>query len=94
MARIDNRTDGRWRPLMWGGAVLLFLAPLVATRFSAEMDWSAADFAIFGAMLIGFCSAYELAQQITRRPAYRALVAVGLAVAFLLAWAHLAVGVF
>ena len=48
----DTPSDNRWRPAMWGGAALLLLLPLVAMQFTREVIWDAADFAIFGTMLV------------------------------------------
>ena len=85
---------GRWRLAMWGGAAVLLLAPAVAMRFTREVDWGLADFAILAAMLIAACGAYELVVRATSRTAYRAAAGLAIAVAFLLLWAQLAVGVF
>ena len=77
----------------WGTAAFLLLLPLIAMRITDDMSWDAADFAIFGAMLIGACCAYELAARATGSDAYRAAVSVALAAAFILVWMNLAVGV-
>ena len=79
---------------MWGGAAVLLLAPAVAMRFTREVAWGPADFAIFAAMLVAACGAYELAVKVTGRPAYRVAAGVAIAAGFLLMWAQLAVGVF
>jgi len=57
-----------------------------------EVAWDAADFALFGAMLIGAGGAYELAARTRGDRAYRAGVGVALAAAFVLVWMTLAVG--
>lgn len=82
----------RWRRATWGAAAALLLLPWVAMRITDDMDWDAADFAIFGAMLVGACGAYELAARATGSRAYRAAVGVALAGAFVLVWMNLAVG--
>lgn len=91
---IGRRGRGRWRIAMWGAAALLLLLPLVAMTFTPEVAWDEADFAIFGAMLVAACGAFELAVRLTDRPAYRALAGFALAGGFTLFWAQLAVGVF
>jgi len=83
----------RWRLAGWGAAAALLLVPRVAMQFTDEVDWSAADFAVFGAMLAGAGGAFELAVRMTRSTAYRAAVGVALAAAFLLVWANGAVGI-
>ena len=39
----------RW--VMWGGAALLLALPLVAMQFTSEVNWTASDFVVMGAML-------------------------------------------
>lgn len=82
-----------WRVAAWSAAALLLLLPLVAMQFTDEVNWSAADFVVFGAMLAGAGGAFELAARMTRNTAYRAAVGVALAAAFLLVWANGAVGI-
>ncbi len=86
-----GRGGACWRFAAWGGAALLFLAPLVAMRFTDEVDWTAFDFAVFGALLALALGAFELG--LRRAPVSRLAVVVAVGAAFLLAWAQLAVGV-
>jgi hypothetical protein len=83
----------RWSIAVWGAAGALLLLPLVAMQFTQEVDWNAADFAVFGAMLLAACGAYELAARTTGNIAYRAGVGVAIAAAFILVWMNLAVGI-
>ena len=98
MAR-DGQATGegqgnRWRLALWGGAAALLALPALAMCFTTEVAWGAGDFLVFGALLLGACGACEL---LVRRISGRAgrIVAVALmGLAFLWAWAELAVGVF
>lgn len=75
-------------------ALSLLLVPLVASLVTDEVAWSLADYAVMGALLTATALG---AEWLTRRVAERAarlLGLAGLAVAFLLAWAELAVGIF
>ena len=96
MSADGNAGTGRrgrfWRSVRGGIAVLIFLLPLAAMRFTDEVAWDEADFALLGAMLFGACGAYELAARRTGNKAYRAAVAVALLAAFVLVWMNLAVG--
>ncbi|SDQ84204.1 hypothetical protein SAMN05428982_2163 [Pseudoxanthomonas sp. CF385] len=83
----------RLRPLAWGGAAALWLAPWVAMRFTSEVAWTGSDFALFGAMLLTGCVAFEIAARAARAPAYLAASVIALGAAFLLVWANLAVGI-
>lgn len=85
---------GPWRLLPWGIAAGLLLLPLVAMQFTTEVNWDAADFLIFGLMLVAACGAWELALRLTRHARRRAVVALAIVAAFLFVWAELAVGVF
>ena len=82
----------RLRAFAWGAAATLLALPWLAMQLGAQVQWDAADFLVFGAMLLAVCVAVEL---LLRQPADRwYLGAFGLAVAcaFVLLWANLAVG--
>ena len=79
--------------MAWTLAALLLLLPLVAMQFTNEVDWDAADFTIFGAMLLIAGAAFEAASRMSGNKAYRAAVGVALAAAFILVWMNLAVGI-
>jgi hypothetical protein len=87
-----NHPFSHWRKLRWGAASLLLLLPWLAMRFTDEVVWDTADFAVFGALLVGVCGGYDLAMRMRDDFAYRAAVAVALAAAFLLVWLSLGVG--
>ena len=57
------------------------------------MDWDAADFAIFIALLVGVGVVYALAARKKASGPYRYAVGVALAAAFLLVWVNGAVGI-
>ena len=83
-----------WRIAVWGGAAALLALPWAAMQVTGEVAWDAADFATFGLMLAGACVAWEVAMRVTGRRAYRMLAGLVILTAFLLAWLHLAVGLF
>lgn len=82
----------RGRTLLWGGVAALLLLPAVAMQFTAEVQWTAFDFAAFAGLLLVPAVLLELAVRRSASLAYRAGVALALAAAFLLTWANLAVG--
>ena len=84
----------RLRWVLWGGAGLLLLAPLIAMRFTTEVNWTAFDFAVFGGMLLGTGVALEVAVRLLRRPLGRWIAILGILAVFLLVWAQGAVGLF
>lgn len=88
--------DPVWRTLrwvVWGGAVLLLLAPLIAMRFTREVDWSPVDFLVMGVLLALVGGAYELAVRTARSHVYVIAFGVAVGTAFLTVWANLAVGI-
>ncbi|MFQ5744874.1 MAG: hypothetical protein ACE5HV_14985 [Acidobacteriota bacterium] len=88
-----GRRGSRWRIAGWAAAALILLLPLVAMQFTDEVNWDVADFAVFGALLVGAGVTYELAARMTGDTAYRSAVGVALAAAFILVWVNGAVGI-
>ncbi len=88
-----GRRGNRWRIAAWAVAALILLLPLLAMQVTDEVAWDVADFAVFGALLVGVGVTYELAARNTGNTAYRAAFGVALAAAFLLVWINLAVGI-
>jgi hypothetical protein len=88
-----GRRGSRWRIAAWAAAALILLLPLVAMQFTDEVKWDVADFALFGALLVGVGISYELAVRTRSDNAYRAAVGAALAAAFILVWVNGAVGI-
>lgn len=88
-----NRHVNPWRLAGWGTAVALILLPLIAMRFTDEVEWTAFDFG-FAVLLIGSVGiASELVARMAGNAAYRTGVAVALLTGFLIVWSNLAVGI-
>lgn len=82
-----------WRIAAWAAAAVVLLIPLAAMPFTDEIAWTAADFAVAGAVLFGALGAYEVAARTTASTAYRAGAGLGIAAAALLLMANGAVGI-
>jgi uncharacterized membrane protein YgdD (TMEM256/DUF423 family) len=78
--------------LLGTGAILL--VPLVAMRFTREVNWSPLDFLVAGILLAGIGSLYVLLTRKLRTGPQRRVVGGGLLLTLLLVWAELAVGIF
>ena len=62
----------------WIGSVGLLILPAVAMQFTDEVQWTAFDFAVAGAMLFICCSLWELGFRLSDSAAYR--MGLGIAV--------------
>ncbi|WP_243663334.1 hypothetical protein [Rhodothermus marinus] len=87
-----ERPTRRWHGVLWTMLGVLFLLPVPATLLSAQFNWSAGDFVVWGAMLLGVGLAYEFLTGRADHAAYQWGVGLALAAAFLLIWVSLAVG--
>lgn len=72
----------------------ILLVPFIAMQFSGEVNWNTFDFVVAGALVAGTGLAYVLSTLKTRSTRMRLAIGAVLAVAVLLVWAELAVGVF
>ena len=90
---VDGRLINPWRLLGWGAAVSLLLVPIVAMRFTSEVNWTASDFIFAGAVFAAIGGAFELAVWASRNRAYRAGAALALLSTLLVIWANGAVGI-
>ena len=96
MAKEAENTGGRrgipWRIIGWSIPALLLLLPLVAMRFTDEVNWTASDFA-FAAVLFGSVGlAFEFIVRKSSSLAYRFGSALAVVAAFLTIWVNGAVG--
>jgi uncharacterized membrane protein YgdD (TMEM256/DUF423 family) len=78
--------------LLGTGAILMI--PLVAMRFTREVNWGPFDFLVAGILLAGIGSLYILLTRKLRTLPQRRVVGGGLLLTLLLVWAELAVGIF
>lgn len=78
-----------WRALRWAAAVLVLVLPLIAMRFTEEVDWTASDFVFAGLLLFGSLGTYEVAAR--RSVVHRAGIGLGIAATFLILWLNGAV---
>lgn len=88
----NGRRGNRLRYAIWGTAAFLLLLPLVAMRFTSEVNWDGADFLVMGVLLFTACSIYELGVWLSTSTLYRAGYGAAVLGGFLLVWINLAVG--
>lgn len=73
---------------------LLLLIPLIAMRFTDEVDWTLSDFIAAAILLLGTGLLCELVLRKVTKVKLRFALCAALLVLLLLTWAELAVGVF
>ncbi len=79
-------------PAVAVATILLLMVPLVAMQFTNEVNWSAGDFILMGALLFGTGSILVLVLRQSDNMVFRAAVTVAIGTTFLMIWANLAVG--
>ena len=75
-------------------AQLVLLVPLTAMQFSDEWDWHLTDFVIVGILLAGVGVGFQMILSGVKNNPRQAVIGVLLAVAMILTWMELAVGIF
>lgn len=96
MSNNGENTGGRhwmpWRILGWSIPALLLLLPLVAMRFTDEVNWTGSDFVVAAVLFGSVGLAFELIVRRSSSLAYRAGAALAVVAAFLTIWVNGAVG--
>ena len=82
-----------WRAPLWGGALLLLLAPAAAMLVTQEVNWEPGDFLAFGALLLMACAGIEAAIRFGKSRAARLGLVLAVVAGALLLWVELAVGI-
>jgi uncharacterized membrane protein len=87
-----GQRGNRLRVAIWALAAGLFLLPLVAMQFTAEVDWTAFDFVFWGVLLLIAGGIDELGTRVSSNRWYRAGFGVAVLTGFLVVWVNAAVG--
>jgi hypothetical protein len=74
--------------------VVLLSIPLIAMQFSDSINWTIADFAVMGALLLGTGLAVELTIRKVSNPKYRLAISLIILVILMLVWVELSIGIF
>ena len=84
----------RWRIAGWTTAALLLLLPLVAMQFTDEVNWTATDFIVAGALLFGAGLISEFVMRKIKNINYKVVLLGAIIIIVILIWLELAVGIF
>ncbi len=71
----------------------LLLIPLIAMRFTDEVNWSPFDFVVAGVLLLGAGFVCEFVMRKVTKIEYRIAICAAILAALLLIWIELAVGI-
>lgn len=83
----------RWHPAVWAASAATLLVPLVAMRFTGEVNWTGSDFAVAAVLLGGAAGAFEWLAKRAASGAYRAGAAVAVLTGLALVWVTAAIGI-
>ena len=72
--------------------VCLLFVPLIAIRFTNEVNWSPFDFVVAGVLLLGTGLACEFVLRVVKRTQYRIALCAAILLMLFVVWAELAVG--
>lgn len=87
-----QQSVGKKLGLVMLGTAAILLVPFIAMQFTSEVNWTMSDFVIAGVLLAAMGLAYVLTTIKMRNPRTRLIAGAVFAVALLLVWAELAVG--
>lgn len=73
---------------------VLLMIPLIAMRFTDEVNWTLSDFIIMGVLLLSTGVICELVIRSVKNSTYRIALCIVVLIMLFLIWAELAVGVF
>ncbi|MDR3026585.1 hypothetical protein [Chryseobacterium sp.] len=74
--------------------LVLLCIPLLGNLFSKEINWSASDFLIAGALLFATAFLINLVRNKIKKQSQKVLICIFILLALALIWIELAVGVF
>lgn len=71
----------------------ILMLPLIGMQLSSNVDWSAFDFLVMGALISGTGLLIVLVARKVKNPTHRVALMLALLGALFLTWVHLAVGI-
>jgi hypothetical protein len=77
-----------------GVTLFLLLLPLTAMQFTPKVRWGLEDFLVAGGLIFGAGVGMVLAARYTKRTGLRVAIMGTIALALVVVWAELAVGIF
>lgn len=72
----------------------ILLLPLIAMRFTNEVNWDITDFIVAAVLLFGFGGIFEFLARKEKHILYQVMIGIIVILILFLVWAELAVGIF
>lgn len=79
---------------IYSAVAVILSIPLIAMQFTTEVNWTASDFLIMGALLFTTAFAVDLVLKKVKTFKSRLILIFGILALLILIWAELAVGIF
>lgn len=79
---------------IYSTAAIVLSIPLIAMQFTTEVEWTASDFLIMGALLFASAFAVDLVLKKVKTFKSRVILVFGILALLILTWAEMAVGIF
>ena len=80
--------------IIYSAVAVVLSIPLIAMQFTTELNWTASDFLIMGALLLATAFAVDLVLKKVKTFKSRLILVLGILALLILTWAEMAVGIF
>jgi len=87
-------TQKQTSAFIYSSAAIVLMIPLVAMQFTTEVNWTASDFLIMGALLFATAFVVDLILKKVKTFRSRLILVFGILALLILIWAEMAVGIF
>lgn len=87
-------TQKKISKILYSLPIFILMIPVVAMQFTKEVNWTASDFVIMGALLFATAFAVDFVLKKVKTFKSRMILVFGILALLILIWAEMAVGIF
>lgn len=87
-------TQNQTSVFIYSAAAIVLSIPLIAMQFTTEVNWTASDFLIMGALLFATAFAVDFVLKKVKTFKSRLILVLGILALLILVWAEMAVEIF
>lgn len=87
-------TQKQTSAFIYSAAAILLIAPLIAMKFTTEVNWTLSDFVIGGVLLFATAFAVDFVLKKVKTFKSKLILVFGILALLILIWAEMAVGIF